>query len=140
MIIANDTSFLNDSARLSPNWSMSYKSLNIWYGFTMVEGIHGGLLLAVMTLNGRLRTGSGFLIGHLTLLDVMISAVYSTINATVTFKLMAFHADHGVVDRFCGPFEFLYRTTRNARYWAGCLLPINRLIAIQFPESYVKVS
>ena len=108
----------------------------LWCSISVIEVVIGGLLyttfFAVFITQGRVRVGSGLLIGHLVLLNFLVCTFYQLGQTMVTY-VAQIYVVNGL---FCRNFEFLMVLTHFSANLSSLLLAVNRAIAIFIPHSY----
>ncbi|OQV12021.1 hypothetical protein BV898_13671 [Hypsibius exemplaris] len=113
-------------------------SVNGWFAFTIAVCVFGTvslLLLLTVALTKRLHHGAGFLIIHLSCLQLFLCAISYPFSTTDIY--LALIPDQAV--RFaihCPSFLFIFKVTLHTEMWSSVLLAVNRCVAVALPHHY----
>lgn len=129
----------NSSDRASLSTVEDQRVLHLWLvvnGFLLLcSCILFSLLLAVLIIQRKFKSGSGLLILHQVLAEYQVATVHFFHYLLVVYKSRwTFWVDNS----YCHHYMFSYMITVTACQWGLVYLALNRFVAVCFPWAYGK--
>jgi hypothetical protein len=129
---------LNQVSNATPAWVTYRNSLYIWFVVNLSTCIIGGLfnllLIVVIFVEKLHKRGSGCLIVHLVLIEMLVCFVHLPLNTLMTFKAQF----HTFPNSVCPYVHLTFLWTQHAGHWSAFFLAVNRLVASIFPHKYAN--
>ncbi|OWA50768.1 hypothetical protein BV898_15274 [Hypsibius exemplaris] len=108
-----------------------------WFAFTISVCIVGTVLLVLLLAAGITKTlyhGAGFLIIHLSCLQLFLCAISYPLSTVDIYHALTH--EHAPLALHCPSSLFVFKVVVHAEMWASVLLAVNRCFAVALPHHY----
>ncbi|OWA55240.1 hypothetical protein BV898_19628 [Hypsibius exemplaris] len=137
-------SFADDNNLSSSYPEESQSSVTGWFAFTMAVCVFGTvlfLLLLTAAVTKGLHHGAGFLIIHISCLQLYLCAVsYPLSTIDIYLALIPGTREEERLTLHCQSFLFIFKCAVHAEMWSSVLLAVNRCVAVALPYRYKEMT